>query len=724
MRIVIFSIATAALFAGCPEPTVPDDDSGIIYIDVDGDGSPSEFDCDDNNPINYPGNVEICDGVDNNCNGVIDDNPANAIAWYADVDGDLYGDPVDPDLVCHDEAVLNRVLNDLDCDDENPDRNPGMDEICDGFDNDCDLLVDEDLPPDAPKFYYDFDGDGFGNKTTEVVACFGPSGYVENGDDCNDINADVHPDAKENCATPWDDNCNGNTNDQDSTGCTDYHFDADGDGYGVNGNDGCFCQAWGSFSAENTDDCDDTSAGAHPGGEELCGDGVDQDCSGADAECEIIELANADHKFVGEGSQDNAGASVADAGDVNGDGISDIIIGAPHNASSWSSGPGDAYIVFGPPTSASLDLSLADIKLTGVDNGDWLGAWVSGAGDVNGDDIDDVIIGAPGVSKTFDSAGAAYLVLGPLEKDISVADADAHFMGEWTSDGAGSVVAGVGDIDDDGMDDFIVTSFIHGSPPQAGTVYLIHGPSPGNLLLKDIDDRIVGENYGDHVGFSADGAGDLDGDGLPDLIIGAPNDDQKDTDAGAAYIALGPVSGEIPVSITDAKLRGQAANDRAGSSVAGVGDIDGDGLDDVLIGADGEATAGTNSGAAYLITDSVIESKSLKKADAKLISEASHHSVGWAVAGAGDFNGDGFDDLLLGAPIAPYNTIVGATYLVYGPVDGTFDLADTDFKLVGNSLEAHPRDAVPGGHGRGRHRRCPERVGERIRQQLPGPGQG
>ncbi|MFZ4707603.1 MAG: MopE-related protein, partial [Bacteroidales bacterium] len=163
-------------------------------------------DCDDNSPQIYPGAPELCDGMDNNCDGQVDENPVDAITWYADSDNDGYGNPNMGMLACF--APVGFVANNQDCDDTSPAVYPGAPELCDGVDNDCDGLVDEN-PVNAITWYRDLDYDGYGNPFSSVTACTAPAGYVGNGWDCDDTRPTVNPGAVDICGNGIDDNCNG-----------------------------------------------------------------------------------------------------------------------------------------------------------------------------------------------------------------------------------------------------------------------------------------------------------------------------------------------------------------------------------------------------------------------------------------------------------------------------------------------------------------------------------
>ncbi|MCB9674515.1 MAG: putative metal-binding motif-containing protein [Alphaproteobacteria bacterium] len=256
------------------------------YVDGDGDGSAgtatqgclvppgaptSPSDCDDSDGGVHPGASETCDGVDQDCDGTIDDNPVDGIASYADNDGDAYG--TGPALqVC---TLGSRVATPGDCDDTDPGRNPGVSETCDGVDEDCDGTVDDDAV-DATAWTPDADGDSYGDEgATAVLACTAPPGFVVDATDCDDTLAYVHPGATEQC-NGADDDCDGLVD--ESTATQSYWRDADGDGYGDPGQEVVDCAAPSGYVLDATD-CDDTDSARNPGVEETC-NGVDDDCDG------------------------------------------------------------------------------------------------------------------------------------------------------------------------------------------------------------------------------------------------------------------------------------------------------------------------------------------------------------------------------------------------------------------------------------------------------------
>ena len=241
--------------------------------DGDGDGTLACEDCDDADPTAHPGGHEECDGIDNDCNGTIDEGTGQTATFYADVDGDGYGNAASSVEAC--AAPPNYTTTRSDCDDTDANVNPGGTEMCNGADDDCDGSADE-LAVDMVTYYLDADGDTYGDTATTRQACDVPRGYTSTRGDCDDRASDVYPGAPEYCGST-DHDCDGAVNEADSVDVSDYYSDADGDGYaGTYAGAACVAPAGTSFAAL---DCDDADSAVSPAAEDVCND-ADDDCDG------------------------------------------------------------------------------------------------------------------------------------------------------------------------------------------------------------------------------------------------------------------------------------------------------------------------------------------------------------------------------------------------------------------------------------------------------------
>ena len=237
------------------------------FADSDGDGYLSDEDCDDNDGLVHPGAEEVCDAMDNNCDGQVDEGVNNL--FYLDQDGDGFG--ISDDFIEACDAPENYVPNDNDCDDSNDAVYPSATEICDEIDNDCDTFIDEDL---TGVWYADLDNDGFGDRNTIETTCIAPEDYIDNDLDCNDENAEINPNMEEVC-----DEIDNNCNDEIDEGVTSQFFvDADHDGFGDDSSIGNACELGEGLSLIGGD-CDDIDPLIHPDAEEIC-DEIDNDCNG------------------------------------------------------------------------------------------------------------------------------------------------------------------------------------------------------------------------------------------------------------------------------------------------------------------------------------------------------------------------------------------------------------------------------------------------------------
>ncbi len=252
------------------------DDAEIWYLDGDLDGvgdlavtaceRPDDAvtlagDCDDMQPTVFPGALEVCDGLDNDCNGAVDDEIVDLPTWYADGDQDGFGDPDVASMGC--EAPSGFVADGTDCDDDDAGISPDSPEYCDdGLDNDCDQSVDEADAIDATTWHLDSDRDGAGDPGVMVRACVAPTGYVADASDCDDTSDAVVPGANEVCDTV-DNDCDGEIDEDGATGSTVWYRDADGDGYGDALQTRLACRAPVGYVADGTD-CNDADLTINP----------------------------------------------------------------------------------------------------------------------------------------------------------------------------------------------------------------------------------------------------------------------------------------------------------------------------------------------------------------------------------------------------------------------------------------------------------------------------
>ncbi|MBK7253160.1 MAG: FG-GAP repeat protein [Ignavibacteria bacterium] len=340
--------------------------------------------------------------------------------------------------------------------------------------------------------------------------------------------------------------------------------------------------------------------------------------------------------FDGVVAGDEYGRSVSSAGDVNGDGFDDVIIGAPkNNAGGILSGR--AYIFFG----GTVINNSVDVILTGGAVNNYLGSSVSSAGDVNGDGYDDVIVGAYGYNSF---TGRAYIYFGGASMN-SVAD--VIMTGEFTEHNFGSSVSGAGDVNADGYSDVIVGAY--GSNSNTGKAYVFYGGASMNNIA---DVTMTGETSQSYFGSSVSGAGDVNGDGYQDVICGAYG---YNSDFGRAYIYFGSVTMD---NVADVSMNGGAFLDYFGASVSNAGDVNDDGYSDVIVGAYGYNSL---TGRAYIFYGGASMNSI---ADVTMTGETTNNVFGYSVSEAGDVNGDGFADVYVGA--YGFSSSKGRAYLYYG----------------------------------------------------------
>ena len=244
-------------------------------------------DCDDNNADIYPGSSETCNGKDDDCDGNTDEeNAGGCLIFYFDNDADGYGTTGNSKCLCAGAGKWTASVGG-DCDDGSPTVNPGAQELCNGADDDCNGVPDPEGSLGCTQYYYDFDGDQWGTSYSKCLCLSGGYFTAINTGDCNDSNAQVHPEAQEFC-NDIDDDCDDVT-DEDGTGCTVYYLDADGDNFGVTNDIQCLCAPAGDYTATQGGDCNDSTQAVNPSQSEEC-NGVDDNCSGQTDEGNNLDM--------------------------------------------------------------------------------------------------------------------------------------------------------------------------------------------------------------------------------------------------------------------------------------------------------------------------------------------------------------------------------------------------------------------------------------------------
>jgi len=335
--------------------------------------------------------------------------------------------------------------------------------------------------------------------------------------------------------------------------------------------------------------------------------------------------------------------------------------------------PGDQYsvvlghgfdlagaLVLHGPVSGIVYVEDTAIWIDTQSDDNWVGWSIATPGDITGDGHDDLAIGDPGLV----IGGGVQVFAGPIVADLNTADAAARLRGDPASTGAGRAIAAGGDLDGDGHLDLLVGA------EDGDRAYVVSGPVSGDVELVDATAVFHGQTGAD-AGCALAGAGDLDGDGQADMLVGADRYDGFANNIGAVYVLTGPLAGDLEGADAEALLLGEADNSKAGSAVSFAGDLDGDGRDEIVVGAPMHDDISINDGAAYVLYGPVSGTVDLGEADAVIRGATLAFRTGEEVSTAGDFDGDGLDDVLISSD-------TGGSYLFLDAVVGEMDVSAAD----------------------------------------------
>jgi hypothetical protein len=609
-------------------------------------------DCDDADAAVSPAGVEVCNELDDDCDGAVDpDSSAGAPAWYADADGDSYGDAAATRIAC--DAPAGYLADATDCDDAAPGTHPGATEQCDAADTDedCDGNADDADPgADAASmtaWYTDGDDDGYGDPASEVLLCDALPGWIADAGDCDDDDAAVSPAGAEVCdAADADEDCDGAADDADTsvdtTTRSTWYRDVDGDGYAGSALSTGACDQPTGYRATATD-CDDADRDVSPGATERCdADDTDEDCDGLADDADRGATGGTWHPDLdgdGFGDEDSAygdaaAGLVTDAEDCRDD-DEGVYPDAPDTCGDGLDADCDGF------DACELTTAMAGTTYYGSSTNGYLGYSVA-IGDADGDGFDDVLTGATADDSGATDGGAAYLFAGNTTGTfVAGTDDVARFLGTTANGALGRGVA-MADLDGDGDVEVAL-----GSPyteDYYGTVRLFDGPVSGSTTSASATTSWSGRSMMSYFGMVLR-TGDVTGDGVVELLASGGG-----YSSGGILVFQSPTAGSF-TAVTDADARLSQGSLMGAGNAFEVADLDGDGVDDLCFGAPYAAGYEGQVGVLYGPLVGTVEADA---ADVIVTGDGRGRSssgaeVGSTVACGGDADGDGHGDLLAGA---------------------------------------------------------------------------
>lgn len=642
-------------------------------------------DCDDSDPDINPDAAEVCNGEDENCNNTSDEGLSKG-TFYDDLDLDSFGNPASAHQSCGLEGEVSVAG---DCNDDDDTVNPSAPEVCDGADNDCDTLIDEGISP--PVYYRDLDEDGYGNTKDSISECTPPTGYVTNGLDCDDENALINPEGTEIC-NGLDDDCNERVDDGIAT-ITSYR-DADSDGYGDPTVTIEECAVPDGYVSDSSD-CNDADATIHPDASEAL-NATDDDCNGATDDhvrlpqsggtvyanegglpalsAQWISSAVGDpptHILGALGTeagprgvalwdldttksdqpilhfqQDVEGAGVAyTSANLDSDGRTDVVIATydiDSDASFLTYYPGAGIFSGLDPLELGIEFrsSALNGKVTAI-----------AAVDMDGDGADEVLVSCPTCNDVEDSSDNPGILL-LLRRELTGGLTEfARVVPGTDFDSFGGALAVV----TSGPSTHVVTPSTIRTSRQLLRMTLtssLEGENMASDLVIAIfqdDDPSVRDltpiSLGDSVAFTSD----VTGDGLMDLLATG----QTAEGTGIVYVIPSVLALEKEVDLFSFSFFWTGIQDRLniGNHVAAAGDLDGDGVSDFLLGGTLTPADGTQLQTLYIVKGQDFTS-GLSLADASLATLEVEETVlfGTLSAYTGDPIADGYSELLLAVP--------------------------------------------------------------------------